>query len=243
MILTCPACSTRYQAEESNFSPAGRNVRCAKCGHVWHQPAAEPEGEAEPVFGAPEPVLVAPEPPPSTFEAPPRPQAFMQAPSFAVESQEQAPTPRSPWMGRLLLGMGWAGLAVLVIVVGWTATVYRQQIVDNWPQSASFYSKLGLRTNASGLQIADYQYHEDVQGGQATLVVTGKLVNVSTRELSVPQIRVTLSDNDRRELYHWTFVPAVISLHPGQTTRFVTRLSSPPAAARHLNLRFAKAGE
>ena len=236
MILTCPACSTRYQAEESNFSPAGRNVRCAKCGHVWHQSAPELEGEAEPV-------LVAPEPPPSIFEAPPRPQAFMQAPSFAVESQEQAPKPRSPWLGRLLLGMGWAGLAVLVIVVAWTATVYRQQIVENWPQSASFYSKLGLRTNASGLQITDYQYHEEVQGGQSTLVVTGKLVNVGTRELSVPQIRVTLSDNDKRELYHWTFVPAVISLHPGQTTRFVTRLPSPPVAARHLNLRFAKAGE
>jgi hypothetical protein len=59
----------------------------------------------------------------------------------------------------------------------------------------------------------------------------------------VPQIRVTLSDADRRELYHWTFMPAVISLHPGQTTRFVTRLSSPPAGARHLDLRFATAGE
>ena len=236
MILTCPACSTRYQAEESNFSPAGRNVRCAKCGHVWHQSAPELEGEAEPVF-------VAPEPSPSAFEAPPRPQAYVQAPSFAVESQEPAPKPPSLWLGRRLLGLGWAALAVLVIVVGWTATVYRQQIVDKWPQSASFYSKLGLRTNASGLQIVDYQYHEEVQGGQSTLVVTGKLVNISGRELSVPQIRVTLSDDDRRELYHWTFVPAVISLHPGQTTRFVTRLSSPPAAARHLNLRFAKAGE
>jgi predicted Zn finger-like uncharacterized protein len=237
MILTCPACSTRYQAEESNFSPAGRNVRCAKCGHVWHQSAPEREGEPEPVFVAPEP------PPPSTFEAAPRPQAYMQPPSFAVASQEQAPKPRSRWMGRVLLATGWAGLAAIVIVVGWTATVYRQQIVANWPQSASFYSKLGLQTNASGLQIADYQYHEEVQGGQSTLVVTGKLVNISGRELSVPQIRVTLSDVDRRELYHWTFVPAVISLRPGQTTRFVTRLSSPPAAARHLNLRFAKAGE
>jgi hypothetical protein len=75
------------------------------------------------------------------------------------------------------------------------------------------------------------------------LVVTGKLANISDRTLSVPQIRVTLSDDDKRELYHWTFVPAVTALHPGQTTLFVTRLSSPPAAARHLDLRFAKAGE
>jgi predicted Zn finger-like uncharacterized protein len=235
MILTCPACSTRYQADGTKFSPAGRNVRCAKCGHVWYQSAPEPEG-------VPEPVFVAPAPSPSAFEAPP-PQAYMQPPSFAVESQEQPPKPRSPWLRRFLLVVGWAGLFAILLFLLWAAVVYRRQIVAAWPQSASLYSKVGLQTNASGLQIVDYQYHEEVQGGQSTLVVTGKLVNISDRELSVPQIRVTLSDNDKRELYHWTFMPAVISLHPGQTTRFVTRLSSPPAAARHLDLRFAKAGE
>ena len=213
-------------------------MRCAKCGHVWHQSAPEIEGEPEPVFVAPEPP-----PPSSAFEAPPRPQVYIHPPSFEVAWQEQAPKPRSRWKRRLLLGVGWAGLAAVVILVGWTATVYRQQIVAEWPRSASFYSKLGLQTNASGMQIVDYRYHEETQGGQPTLVVTGKLVNVSGRELSVPQIRVTLSDDAKRELYHWTFMPAVISLHPGQSTRFVTRLSSPPAAARHLNLRFAKAGE
>ena len=218
------------------MSPAGRNVRCSKCGYVWFQPAPESEGEAEPAF-------VAPEPPPSTFEAPPRPQAFMQPPSFVVESREQAPKPRSPWLRRSLLGVGWIGLVAIVVVIGWTAIVYRQQILAEWPQSASLYSKLGLQANASGLQIADYQYHEETQGEQTTLVVTGKLVNISGRELSVPQIRVTLSDDDKREVYHWTFMPAVISMHPGQTTRFVTRLASPPAAARHLDLRFAEAGE
>jgi len=236
MILTCPACSTRYQADETNFSPAGRHVRCAKCGHVWHQSAPEPEGE-------PEPVIAAPEPAPSTFEAAPRPQAYMQTPSFAVASQEQAPRSRPPWLGRLLLGVGWAGLAAIVILIGWTATVYRQQIVSKWPQSASLYSPFGVKTNTSGLRFDNVEYHQETEDGQPMLVVTGKLVNISSRELSVPQIRVTLTDEDKRELYHWTFVPAVITLRPGQTTRFVTRLSSPPAAARHLDLRLAKAGE
>jgi predicted Zn finger-like uncharacterized protein len=233
MILTCSACSTRYQADETKFSPAGRKVRCTKCGHVWYQPAAEPEGEPEPVF-------VAPAPSPNAFEAP---QAYMQPPSFAVAAEEQAPKPRSPWLRRLLLGVGWVGLAAIVALVGWTAIVYRQQIVAEWPQSASLYSTIGLKANAAGLKFDNVEYHQETEGGQTTLVVTGKLLNISGRELSVPQIRMTLSDADKRELYHWTFMPAVISLHPGQTTRFVTRLSSPPAAVRHLDLRFAGAGE
>ena len=74
-------------------------------------------------------------------------------------------------------------------------------------------------------------------------MVTGRIVNFSNRELPVPQIRVTLTDNDKRELYHWSFVPDVLTLRPGQANEFSTRLSSPPAAARHLEMRFAQAGE
>ena len=236
MILTCPACTTRYQADETQFSPAGRNVRCAKCGHVWHQPAPAVEGEPEPVF-------VAPEPPPSSFEDSPSPQAYAQPSSFEVEPQAPAPGPHSSWPRRLLQAVGWIGLAAILVLIFWTGFVYRQQITGAWPQSASLYSALGLQTKASGLQIVDYQYREEVQGGQPTLVVTGKLVNNGEHELSVPQIRVTLRDEANRELYHWTFVPAVTSLRPGQSTRFVTRLTSPPAGARHLDLRFARAGE
>ena len=34
MILTCPQCATRYQADASKFPAAGRSVRCAKCGNT-----------------------------------------------------------------------------------------------------------------------------------------------------------------------------------------------------------------
>src|SRR5678815_4217962 len=52
MILTCPSCGTRYQTGEAHFKPPGRNVRCAKCRHVWFQstPELEPAIEPEPVI-------------------------------------------------------------------------------------------------------------------------------------------------------------------------------------------------
>lgn len=55
MILTCPACDTKYVVKDDAIPPGGRQVRCASCKHSWHQ---EPEGavvEAESVaidFGA-----------------------------------------------------------------------------------------------------------------------------------------------------------------------------------------------
>ncbi len=47
MIITCPSCSTRYPVDAASFAPAGRKVRCAKCGHNWHQapPTDLPRGD------------------------------------------------------------------------------------------------------------------------------------------------------------------------------------------------------
>ena len=64
------------------------------------------------------------------------------------------------------------------------------------------------------------------------------IVNNADRELPVPQtVIVTLSDAGNHELYHWPFKPGAQSLKPKQSIPFFTRLSSPPAAARRLEVR------
>jgi predicted Zn finger-like uncharacterized protein len=37
MILTCPACDTKYVVKDGAIPPGGRQVRCASCKHSWHQ--------------------------------------------------------------------------------------------------------------------------------------------------------------------------------------------------------------
>lgn len=240
MILTCPACTTRYEVDAAKFPPDGRTVRCAKCGHVWH---AEAHDEPEPFFTPP---------PPEAYQQPIRSEPEVREPDISDpapqavyrDDSEPAAENAAPWYTqKTVLMAGWAGLAVLVLGVAVAGVVYRYQVVEAWPKSASLYSGLGLNVAASGLQLEDTKSTEAPQNGQIVLTVTGAVTNVTRKELPVPQIRVGLVDREKRELYHWTAAIGVMSLKAGQSTRFVTRLSNPPKGASSYEVRFVKAGE
>ena len=216
MILTCPECATRYQTDASNFVPDGRKVRCAKCGHVWFQPAPESER-------GPEEARVEPE---SEAEAVAAPKRESYAPSPRADA---VPTPRLSDRPRIFERLG----------IGWSGFQYRQSIASLWPQSSSLYAAMGLRVNTRGIEFHDKTAHFETDGDQDVLVITGHLLNTTARELSVPAIRVSLMDAGRHELYHWNFSAGVPTLAPGKLAFFHTQLTSPPAAARNIELRFA----
>jgi predicted Zn finger-like uncharacterized protein len=247
MILTCPECATRYDTETAKFPAAGRKVRCAKCGHVWHQvgPQLEPDPE---LFG-----VVAheaeqqPEPVPAirAESVPPRRSAFAPEPGpgpgpehSTAEKTKAAKTWESQWT-RAGAMFGWVGLAGVILVICWSAVSYRQQIATVWPQSASLFARLGMAVNIRGIEFVDVRHANQREDGQPVLLITGMLKNVGMREIPVPPIRVTVSDAAAHILYGRNFMPKARELAAGETMPFRVRLSNPPAAARHVNLRLA----
>lgn len=241
MILTCPACSTRYTVDAAKFPPAGRTVRCAKCAHSWHEPGPAPEPVPAP---GPEPQAV-PDAIPAVAAPVAEPEEIF-APasgtrSYAPASQAPAEKPRGQALQTAAVVAGWLCLIAVVLLIGYSAVRYRQDVASVWPQSAGVYSGLGLPVTASGIDFRDVAYRREVEDGQTVLVVTGQIVNTAKRELPVPQaVRVGLNDTDNRELYHWTFKPDATTLQPGANLPFRTRLSSPPPGARFAVVTFAK---
>ena len=55
MILTCPACDTKYVVKDGAIPPAGRQVRCAACKNSWHQDPAATDAEDDDAMAAAEP--------------------------------------------------------------------------------------------------------------------------------------------------------------------------------------------
>ncbi len=213
MILTCPACATRYQADEAKFPPEGRKVRCAKCGHVWHQPGpvAAPEPDVAAITAEPEPDATGRSPSPSPLSSAPARARAQAAPCAgrASPSRWGAHAGRGGGLGRA--DRGGAGDRLFRGALppgdrGDLAAIGRGLFQP------------GHEGEAHGIDFAHVDYHRESEDGQVVLAVTGDIVNNGDRELPVPQsVRVTLSDASNHELYHWNFTPDVQTLKPGQS--------------------------
>jgi predicted Zn finger-like uncharacterized protein len=259
MILTCPECATRYEIDSAKFPAAGRKVRCKKCSHVWFQPGDG--GEPAPVATAP--VIAAQAPAPVVV---PEPAPVFARPSSESEVVEDAPPVRAyrgkvaasegfvvapkkkparhgGWPQTLTHVLGWVALIGAILIIGWATMQYRKQIATTWPKSASLFAHLGMAVNTRGLDFTDVEHKSQIEDGQPVLVITGRLVNGATHPVTVPHLHVTLSDDAKHAIYGWSFAAAANVAAPGQSVAFRTRLSNPPAAARHVDIHFADGAE
>jgi hypothetical protein len=125
-------------------------------------------------------------------------------------------------------------LALLdTILIGW-----RNDLVRALPQTASFYSSLGLSVNLRGLVFDNVATVTEQHEGVPILVVEGNVVNSTRKTEDVPRLKFVLRNAARHEIYSWTAVPVRASLPPGEGVGFRTRLASPPAEARDVIVRF-----
>src|SRR5262245_29200165 len=135
MIITCPACSTRYSMDPLSLGPEGRRVRCAKCKHVWQQ--MPPEDMPKRVD------LETPEPPPVPASSPsgagnPEPMgASLGSAAFNGPSEERVaipPRPRPAPRRGASAGLGILILLLVIIALAAAAGYFAQkQVVASWP--------------------------------------------------------------------------------------------------------------
>ena len=262
MILTCPSCGTQYAVKDGAIPEGGRKVRCAACGHSWHQdpdaapveaaaapleppPPAEPNEveepgtaeveateygagpveppqayeEIEPIApGAPlvEPPAAVPVPPPDDAfnqqREPPEDQwdltkELPDAEEIEALRTETGADRKRNWFMAILIAM------VLVVAV---ALAFWFLAPDSLRQ------QVGLAGSApSPLQIAPgTTERQPLASGNELVVVSGRVINPSAIQQTVPPIEAQLRDKSGRLLYAWTIAPPARSLPPGGSASF-----------------------
>jgi predicted Zn finger-like uncharacterized protein len=144
MIIGCPGCRTRYLVDEQALGGrAGRTVRCATCGHTWHQ-AAPPE-----LLPADEGSRIEP-----ALEVPPRPKVVAEASIGVPPRSEAALKPRAPSRRSPKAVLRWFLLVtfvLLAILAG--AILARGAVVGMWPSTARLFAIPGLPVEPLGARL------------------------------------------------------------------------------------------
>ncbi|WP_374444705.1 DUF3426 domain-containing protein [Stella sp.] len=214
MILTCPACDTRYLIDPVSLGSEGRVVRCAHCGHSWHQvpPADSPR------------------------------RIDLLAPPDAGQAPERLDIPVPPSPAPLPNYLPWTILLALLVGIVVVAHFARDSIVDAWPPAAKLYAMVGVRVEplGAGLEIRGIVTDRRIAGGEQELLVRGEVYNGSSEERTIPRLRAVLKDAGERALSSWTFPAAAARLLPGESATFTTAVRDPDRRAAGLSITFTK---
>lgn len=264
MILTCPSCEARFNIKPEALLPSGRSVRCSKCAHTWKE--LPPEDMPKRVIEEePTPMV----PVPDTFDSDPdyedvREEADddpddVEVPS--LESIEEAasnedefelpaftPRTRSRRQQREAKSKGpmlmWGAIVAVLAIVFGGGFFGRAAIIDVWPPASMIYGMVGLAPGPGfGLELRNVAPKQKVEGDTAVLVISGEVVNISSRLRNVPTLQGSLLDAGQNEIHSWTFSMAPEELAPGESGTFSTRVPNPPEGARGLEVTFVDGQE
>lgn len=159
--------------------------------------------------------------------------------AIAARKDKKGGKPSSSAARGLLTGkmLGIASLAAsLALVAG--LVLARAPIVRAVPDMASLYAAVGLEVNLRGLAFRDIRMLRDVSNGSPVFVVEGLIENVSDRTVRLPEVLFSLRDDAKSELFSWTNRLSLTALPAGEVTRFKTELTTAPAIATDILVRF-----
>jgi predicted Zn finger-like uncharacterized protein len=243
MIITCPACSTRYSMDPLSLGPQGRRVRCTKCKNVWLQ--TPPDDMPRRVdLTEPEPAP----PPPTASSAAAAPDASVVAAASAAASPPEErvaipPRPRPATRKGMSAGLGI--LILLLVIIGLAAAAgyfFQKQVVASWPDAREIYAALGIANPVlgKGLEISNITMVSQTIDGQPVLVVHGEIFNKGQAGIAVPNLLATLRTQQRQWLFDWVFKIEKPQLAPGETVTFTTTAKNPPKEAKLLEVTFTE---
>jgi len=243
MIITCPACATRYNVPDNTVAGRARKVRCAKCSHEWliEPPVAEAASETE-AAEATAPVETEQSEAPQAAAAQPEAAEEAEPAKRPIRLRTDRRRPARDLRARRSAADAVSALVFALLLLGALAFAliqWRVEIVRAVPMMASVYGAAHIPVNAVGIEIRQKGWQIAQQNGLAVLTVNGTITNISGRGVAVPPIELILRDEKKGALYHWQVQLSTKHLSPGESQPFQVVKESPPLEAHDVEIRFA----
>ena len=134
-----------------------------------------------------------------------------------------------------------SGLPITVAAMGALVValiIWRADVVRLLPQTAGFYKLAGLNVNLRGVSFKDVKVSTETVEGKPVLVIEGVIVGETRKPVELPRLRFSVRDAQGSEIYAWNTVLDQTTLQPGERAWFKSRLASPPAEGKSIDIRF-----
>jgi predicted Zn finger-like uncharacterized protein len=141
---------------------------------------------------------------------------------------------RIPFMPSAGLPTTCAAMGALILAL----MIWRADVVRLLPQTATFYTMVGLEVNLRGLAFKDIKVSNETVDGKPVLVIEGTIVGETGKPVELPRLRFSVRDAQGTEIYAWNAVLEQPVLKPGERAYFKSRLASPPPEGRNIDVRF-----
>jgi hypothetical protein len=92
--------------------------------------------------------------------------------------------------------------------------------------------------NLRGVAFKDLKVATELVDGKPVLVIEGVVVSTTKKPVDLPRLRFSVRDAQGTEIYAWNALLDQTVLKPGERAAFKSRLASPPAEGRNIDIRF-----
>lgn len=180
MQVSCPQCYTRYVVKAASIGAKGRVVKCAKCGHKWHQaPAGEEEQNKLRQFDEEEisdefkkrlDDTVIPQ---LSEDA----QRVVQENSLPVTTEQQGDIPRYIKLSTVF---------IILLLIPLSFITFRDGMIEQFPSTKSLYDAFGM-THPKDVYLTDMHV---ISQPDNTVVVEGNIINSSKENITIHGLKL-----------------------------------------------------